>query len=138
VASQIGADPDIRTVDLGSLYLHNMARPVRMFTLHVKGIEARLVGQSPLGADDRPSIAVLPFRKNQIDPEETYFADGIVDDIIYALAGLKALFVVSRGSTLRYGGETLDTQAIGLALGCAMYCTARFAVARAECASLPS
>ena len=44
VQAQIGADPLIRTVDLGNLYLHNMARPVRMFTLHVKGTEARLVG----------------------------------------------------------------------------------------------
>ena len=66
-----------------------IARPVRMFTLHVQGTEARLVGDTPLGADDRPSIAVLPFRKNQTDSEEAYFADGIVDDIIYALAGLR-------------------------------------------------
>ena len=117
VEAQIGADPLIRTVDLGNLYLHNMARPVRMFTLHVQGTEARLVGDAPLGADNRPSIAVLPFRKYQKDPEEAYFADGIVDDIIYALAGLKELFVVSRGSTLGYGGDEVDTRAIGQALG---------------------
>ena len=117
VAAQIGADPLIRTVDLGNLYLHNMARPVRMFTLHVHGAEVRLVGDAPLGADNRPSIAVLPFRKYQKDPEEAYFADGIVDDIIYALAGLKELFVVSRGSTLGYGGDEVDTRAIGQALG---------------------
>jgi adenylate cyclase len=117
VAEQIGADPMIRTVDLGDLYLHNMARPVRMFTLHVDGTEARLVGDTAPGADGRPSIAVLPFRKDQTDPEEAYFADGIVDDIIYALAGLKELFVISRGSTLGYGGETVDTRAIGRALG---------------------
>jgi TolB-like protein/class 3 adenylate cyclase len=117
VAEQIGTDPMIRAVDLGDLYLHNMARPVRMFTLHVEGTEARLVGDSQLGADGRPSIAVLPFRKDQTDPEETYFADGIVDDIIYALAGLKELFVISRGSTLGYGGADVDMRAIGHALG---------------------
>ncbi len=117
VAERIGADPVIRTVDLGSLYLHNLARPVRMFTLRVEGTEARLVGNTPLGTDDRPSIAVLPFRKNQTDPHEAYFADGIVDDIIYALAGLKELFVISRGSTLGYGGEEIDVRAIGRALG---------------------
>ncbi len=71
---------------------------------------------APLGADNRPSIAVLPFRKYQKDPEEAYFADGIVDDIIYALAGLKELFVVSRGSTLGYGGDEVDVRAIGQAL----------------------
>ena len=70
VEAQIGADPLIRTVDLGNLYLHNMARPVRMFTLHVNGADVRLVGDAPLGADNRPSIAVLPFRKYQKDPEE--------------------------------------------------------------------
>jgi len=117
VEAQIGTDPLIRTVDLGNLYLHNMARPVRMFTLHVKGAEVRLVGDAPLGADNRPSIAVLPFRKYLKDPEEAYFADGIVDDIIYALAGLKELFVVSRGSTLGYGGDEVDTRSIGQALG---------------------
>ena len=117
VAARIGADPLIRTVDLGNLYLHNMSRPVRMYTLHVQGAEVRLVGDAPLGADDRPSIAVLPFRKYQKDPEEAYFADGIVDDIIYALAGLKELFVVSRGSTLGYGGDEVDARAIGQALG---------------------
>ena len=88
-----------------------------MFTLHVQGADVRLVGTAPLGADNRPSIAVLPFRKYQKDPEEAYFADGIVDDIIYALAGLKELFVVSRGSTLGYGGDEVDARAIGQALG---------------------
>ena len=117
VEAQIGADPLIRTVDLGNLYLHNMARPVRMFTLHVTGADVRLVGDAPLGADNRPSLAVLPFRKYQKDPEEAYFADGIVEDIIYALAGLKELFVVSRGSTLGYGGNEVDTRSIGHALG---------------------
>jgi TolB-like protein len=60
---------------------------------------------------------VLPFRQYQQDPDEAYFADGIVDDIIYALAGLKELFVVSRGSTLGYGGDVVDTRAVGQALG---------------------
>jgi TolB-like protein/Tfp pilus assembly protein PilF len=117
IASHISSDPLIRAVDLGNLYLHNMARPVRMFTLHVNGSEARLVGDAPLGTDNRPSIAVLPFRKYQRDPEEAYFADGIVDDIIYSLAGLKELFVISRGSTLGYGGDDVDTCAVGRALG---------------------
>ncbi len=117
VAEQIGHDPTVRTVDLGDLYLHNMARPVRMFSLRLEGSEARLVGERPLGSDDRPSIAVLPFRKNQTDPDEAYFADGIVDDIIYALAGLKELFVISRGSTLSFGAGAVDTREIGRALG---------------------
>ena len=55
-------------------------------------------------AEGRPSIVVLPFRKSQSDPDDAYFADGIVDNIIHALAGLKELLVISRGSTLGYGG----------------------------------
>ena len=138
VAARIGSDPLIRTVDLGNLYLHNMSRPVRMFTLHVQGVDVRLVGTAPLGADNRPSIAVLPFRKYQKDPEEAYFADGIVDDIIYALAGLKELFVVSRGSTLGYGGDEVDARAIGQALGVRYACTARCAAMPDGCGSRPS
>ena len=51
------------------------------------------------------------------DPEEGYFADGMVDDIIHALACLKELFVVARGSVLGYGGATIDVRAIGKELG---------------------
>jgi TolB-like protein/DNA-binding SARP family transcriptional activator/Tfp pilus assembly protein PilF len=68
------------------------------------------------GYDARPSIAVLPFRKLATG-EDTYFADGIVDNVIHALAGLKELFVIARGSTLAFGGGPIDVQAIGSALG---------------------
>jgi adenylate cyclase len=117
VASHVGDDLSNKLTDLGNFYLHNRARPVRMFTLRTEGTQARLVGDVPAGSDSRSSIAVLPFRKNQTDPDEAYFADGIVDDIIFALAGLKELFVISRTSTLGYTGETIDTRAIGRELG---------------------
>jgi TolB-like protein/DNA-binding winged helix-turn-helix (wHTH) protein len=68
------------------------------------------------GYHARPSIAVLPFRKLATG-DDTYFADGIVDNIIHALAGLKELFVIARGSTLAFGGGPIDVQAIGSALG---------------------
>jgi adenylate cyclase len=117
VAKQAGDDLSNELTDLGDFYLHNRARPVRMFTLRTEGTQAQLVGDVPAGSDSRSSIAVLPFRKNQTDPAEAYFADGIVDDIIFALAGLKELFVISRTSTLGYTGETIDTRAIGRELG---------------------
>jgi adenylate cyclase len=117
VASRAGDDLSTEVTDLGDFYLHNMAHPVRMFTLRTEGTQARLVGDVPPGSDDRSSIAVLPFRKNQTDPEEAYFADGVVDDIIYALAGLKELFVISRTSARGYQGDTIDARAIGRELG---------------------
>ena len=54
---------------------------------------------------------------NIANPDEAYFADGIVDDIIRGLAGLKELFVVSRGSSLGFGGRNIDVRAIGRQLG---------------------
>jgi adenylate cyclase len=75
------------------------------------------VGDVLAGSEPRPSIVVLPFRMHPTSPEESYFADGIVDDIIHGLAALKELFVVSRGSALGYGGATLDVGAIGRELG---------------------
>lgn len=64
----------------------------------------------------RPSIAVLPFQTLG-PPDERYFGDGIVDDIIQGLAGLKELFVIAKGSTRNYRGATLDVKAIGRELG---------------------
>jgi adenylate cyclase len=88
-----------------------------VFALRVQAAPPRLIGDALAGSEPRPSIAVLPFRKHQTDPQESYFADGIVDDIIHALAALKELFVISRGSTLGYGGATIDVRAIGRELG---------------------
>ncbi|SDR60742.1 TolB amino-terminal domain-containing protein [Rhizobiales bacterium GAS191] len=117
VAQQIGRSLDVGTIDLGSLHLRNLSRPIQAFALHLPGAQPRLVGDLPGGSDARPSIAVLPFRELQGQPEEGYFADGIVDDIIHALAALKELFVISRGSTLAYRNGAFDVRAIGKDLG---------------------
>src|SRR4029450_4625653 len=94
-----------------------MSRPVRAFGLRVDNVPSRMVGDAPVGGEGRPSIVALPFRQNQSDPDDAYFGDGIVDNIIHALAGLKDLFVISRGSTLGYGGAKIDVRAIGRELG---------------------
>ncbi len=117
VVEQIGSMPDVRAIDLGDLHLRNLARPVRVFSLRVVTAPARLIGDALADSEPRPSIAVLPFRMHQTDPEERYFADGIVDDIIHGLGSLKELFVVSRHSALGYGGATLDVRAVGSELG---------------------
>ncbi len=117
IAEQISADLGVGMIDLGELHLRNLGRAVRVFELRMPAAPARLIGDAAAGSESRPSIAVLPFRMHLTDPDEAYFADGIVDDIIHGLATLKELFVVSRGSTLGYGGATLDVQTVGRELG---------------------
>ena len=77
----------------------------------------------PPGADvlltlpDRPSIAVLPFANMSDDPDQEYFADGIVEDIITALSRFKSLFVIARNSSFTYKGQAVDVRQIGRELG---------------------
>jgi TolB-like protein len=66
---------------------------------------------------DKPSIAVLPFQNMSGDPEQEYFADGIVEDIITALSRFKALFVIARNSSFTYKGRAIDVKQVGRELG---------------------
>src|SRR5262249_54912808 len=66
---------------------------------------------------DRPSIAVLPFTNMSGDPEQEYFADGIVEDLITALAHFRWLFVIARNSTFTYKGQAVDVARVGRELG---------------------
>jgi adenylate cyclase len=117
VAEQLGNDLAVNVIDLGDLRLRNIARPVRVYALHPPMEPAKLVGEDAAGSEPRPSLAVLPFRMNMASPDQTYFVDGIVYDIIRGLSALKELFVVSRGSTLGFGGRSIDVREIGRQLG---------------------
>ncbi len=66
---------------------------------------------------DKPSIAILPFTNLSSDPEQEYFADGMVDDIITALSRFRALFVIARNSSFTYKGRAVDVKQIGRELG---------------------
>jgi len=70
-----------------------------------------------LSLPDRPSIAVLPFTNLSGDPEQEYFADGIVEDIITALSRMRWLFVIARNSSFTYKGRTVDVKQVGRELG---------------------
>lgn len=70
-----------------------------------------------LALPDRPSIAVVPFQNMSSDPEQEYFADGMVDDIIAGLARIKWLFVISRNSSFVYKGRQMDVRQVGRELG---------------------
>jgi adenylate cyclase len=83
----------------------------------------RSVGVAEAGArprlplPDRPSIAVLPFTNLSGDPEQDYFADGVVEDIITGLARIKWIFVIARNSSFAYRGKTIDVKQVGRELG---------------------
>src|SRR5260370_612139 len=71
----------------------------------------------PLALPDRPSIAVLPFQNMSGDPEQEYFADGIVEDIITGLSKFKSLFVIARNSSLTYKGQSVNIKQLVRELG---------------------
>lgn len=66
---------------------------------------------------DKPSFAVLPFQKLSGDPDQEYFADGMVEDIITALSRFKSLFVIARNSSFTYRGRPVDIKQVGRELG---------------------
>jgi TolB-like protein/class 3 adenylate cyclase/pimeloyl-ACP methyl ester carboxylesterase len=72
-------------------------------------------GSRPL--PDKPSIAVLPFQNMSGDPEQEYFADGMVEEIITALSRFKSLFVIARNSSFTYKGKAVDIKQVGRELG---------------------
>jgi TolB-like protein len=65
----------------------------------------------------KPSIAVLPFENLSGDPEQAYFADGVVEDIITALSRVRWLFVIARNSSFAYQGRAVDVKQVGQELG---------------------
>lgn len=66
---------------------------------------------------EKPSVAVLPFSNLSGDPQQDYFAEGMVDDIITSLARIKWLFVIARNSTFTYKGRAVDVKQVGRELG---------------------
>ncbi|MEH2611846.1 TolB-like protein [Bradyrhizobium sp. AZCC 1693] len=107
--------------DLGSQSLKNIAEPMRVWRVPygraVPAAPTRLRVDDALPLPEKPSIAVLPFINMSGDPEQEYFADGMVDDIITALSHFKALFVIARNSSFTYKGRAVDVKQIGRELG---------------------
>ncbi len=66
---------------------------------------------------DKPSIAVLPFQNMSGDPEQEYFVDGMVEEIITALSRIRWLFVIARNSSFTYKGQAVDVKRVGRELG---------------------
>jgi len=106
--------------DLGEQQVKNIARPVRVYRVR----DANSAGKSPapppppvLPLPDKPSIAVLPFQNMSGDPEQEYFADGMVEEITTALSHIRWLFVIARNSSFTYKGQAVDVKQVGRELG---------------------
>jgi TolB-like protein/class 3 adenylate cyclase len=115
---------------LGELALKNIERPIRAFrvewdaadwkTMEADAPKPAIPGEpttSSLALPDKPSIAVLPFLNMSGDPEQDYFADGMVEDIITGLCRNRELFVIARNSSFAYKGKSPDIREVGRELG---------------------
>lgn len=106
---------------VGLQSLKNIAEPMLVWRLLIddnlpsisKHVEIPLRPDLP----DKPSIAVLPFQNMSGDPEQEYFADGIVEEIVTALSRFKSLFVIARNSSFTYKGKAVDIKQVGRELG---------------------
>jgi len=101
--------------DLGEQQVKNITRPVRVYRVRDPGAKSPLA--PPLPLPDKPSIAVLPFANLSGDPEQEYFADGMVEEIITALSRIRWLFVIARNSSFTYKGQAVDVKQVGRELG---------------------
>jgi TolB-like protein/class 3 adenylate cyclase len=119
--------------DLGEQRVKNIARPVRVYRVRPEGPHPNppphagegsahsaregAAEPPPLPLPDKPSIAVLPFANMSGDPEQEYFADGMVEEIITALSRVRWLFVIARNSSFTYKGQSPDVRRVGRDLG---------------------
>jgi adenylate cyclase len=106
--------------DLGDRELKNIVRPVRVYRVRPpikSGPSAATPQSAALPLPDKPSIAVLPFQNMSGDPEQDYFCDGMVEDIITALSHFSWLLVIARNSTFTYKNRAVDVKQVGRDLG---------------------
>ncbi len=114
VRDQVRDKLDVELVDKGEVELKNIVRPVRIFTI---GGAKKTVEAEALALPEKPSIAVLPFQNMSGDPEQEYFADGMVEEITSALTRFRWLFVIARSSTSTFKGRTVDVKQVSRELG---------------------
>ena len=118
VYEDISGKMQLAFVDLGEQQLKNIAQPVRVYRISGEQLAAaRATAKPALALPDKPSIAVLPFTNMSGDPEQEYFADGMVEDIITGLSRFRWLFVIARNSSFTYKGKAVDVKQVGRELG---------------------
>jgi TolB-like protein/class 3 adenylate cyclase len=116
VFSHVKGKSKLEFEDLGEQILKNILEPVRVFRVSAVGVGTNRALPG-LAVQSKPSIAVLPFTNIGGDPEQEYFADGMVEDIITALSRFGGLFVIARNSSFTYKGRAVDVKHVGRELG---------------------
>lgn len=110
---------DLSFEDIGERALKNIAEPVRAYRW--KNGKAAAPSKTALVpepyAPDKPSIAVLPFDNMSNDPEQEYFSDGLVEDLITDISKISGLFVIARNSSFSFKGQSRDVKEIAKKLG---------------------
>src|SRR3974390_833061 len=124
---QVKARLGLAVTDLGATQLKNIPEPIRIYALEVgSAAQARAKTESESASEktsaaltlpEKPSIAVLPFQNMSGDPEQEYFADGVVEEIITALSRFQNLFVIARNSSFTYRGRAVDIKQVSRELG---------------------
>ena len=124
VFDHVKAKVDLDFVDLGEQEVKNIEQPVQVYRITLNnGMGAKTTADALIGSaavlelPDKPSIAVLPFDNMSGDPEQDYFADGIVEDIITELSREPDLFVIARNSSFAYKGKSPDIRQVARELG---------------------
>jgi adenylate cyclase len=118
VYSEVEGKLNVGFEDRGEQQLKNISKPIRAYAVGAGAYSARidrLNAAPPL--PDKPSIAVLPFENMSGDPEQDYFADGMVEEIITALSRFKWLFVIARNSSFTFKNKAVDIREVGRRLG---------------------
>jgi len=118
VYSEVEGKLDVCFEDRGEQQLKNISKPIRAYAVLAgpdSALTERLSAAPPL--PDKPSIAVLPFENMSGDPEQEYFAEGMVEEIITALSRFKSLFVIARHSSFTFKGKAVDIKEVGRRLG---------------------
>ena len=108
---------DLAFEDIGEQQLKNIARPVRAYRVVTATGPAISQDSSSPALPDKPSIAVLPFANMSGDPDQEYFAYGMVEEIITALSRIRWLFVIARNSSFTFKGQAVDVKQVGRELG---------------------
>jgi TolB-like protein/class 3 adenylate cyclase len=120
VRDHVGDRLDCVFDDMGEQNLKNIARAIRVYRVRLgdAAIPPSLIKATPaLALPDKPSIAVLPFQNMSGDPEQEYFVDGMVEEIITALSRIRWLFVIARNSSFTYKGQAVDVKRVARELG---------------------
>src|SRR5215469_8966846 len=114
VQEDVHGSLEVAFEDIGEQQLKNIARPVRVYRVQLNGATKATPALQP---SHKPSIVVLPFNNMSGDPEQEYFADGMVEEITTALSRTRWLFVIARNSSFTYKGRAVDVKQVGRELG---------------------